>query len=445
MRLIWTFVFLAAFLAITPHATAASSKAKADVLVEDLHLNLPTAKQLKKFSDKQLGEYLKGLQNLMTELATLPEFESKYASRNSHLENIMAQLFPLAYAATRNNCIYAGYLSVRASNGLCPRPTRGTCASPNLIMCNPILYGENVCVSPGVRATSSCENNARSSENAVAYLRAHANDWTYLKNNIQEYCRVGNQAAVCALVAARVGQLSRIPGVENIVGDPSYAPVVARGVARGATPAPLGPRVYAPGTGTPAPAAPAAIPPGTHLMTPRSDANASVGKCYSEILSHGFYCRPGNPEPFIEPEVAYRAFCQADRNYLREHKSEILQRVRRLQNCVRTGNTSSNGLTASRNRDQKEIMTGSMKTLNDCFRHIEAGKTLPSAHRGTLSFQSPMVHVSFSNGGGSVTHMGVLALFLNTLGSRLCDYNLAAPGPAPAASPAPANPRTGNQ
>jgi hypothetical protein len=368
------------------------------LLERDYAVELPSVEQLSQLKIEQQDIYWLGLRALVIELE-----ESEGSAAADYAQNNFFSLFiNKAYASVENLCVYAGFLLERTSDNLCPRPPACK-ANDSLIQCSPLLYGPDVCVSRGSKATASCERSARMSSKVREYRNKNPRSWAIFQEKVQEYCRKGKQASPCKMIRNRLDE------IRQTVGNPTQIPVQVSAVRQNQE---TDRSTEAKG------------------LEPVGSASGSDGGCYSEVLVQGIRFSNSTIKQFIEPEMAYRAFCQADAGYLKSIKNQILKDAQDyLAKSARAKNSAKPRYEQVRLSEQHSRINSGIKILKKCIAHIEGGKTLPSARSGTIEFRDDIVQILGKNGWTPMFSAAMAASSLNlmsnrNLGARFCDYTL---------------------
>ncbi|MEK6555852.1 MAG: hypothetical protein AABZ31_11455 [Bdellovibrionota bacterium] len=389
-----------------------------ELLNEDIELELPTMDEIKALTIEKQDLYWLGLRQLILELNENDETtDADYAHQNP-----TNWIIREAYAIGSGVCIYAGWVKSRPAGQYCPRPE--ACAGqPNRIQCNPLLYGPDVCVSPGRRATSSCEKSSRALGIVRGYREKNPESWQRFRTQVQDYCRKGRQASVCRMVRSRLGEIRESAQAYTL---PAIAPRVR---AVSSTPSPSSASVSRASSRT-------------SYSAPTGTANDSEGGCLSDMLVQGIRISGNETHQFINPEVAHRAFCVGDIEYLKQVKTTLLKDAQRQITRSESARSKA-GPRYERERlnEQTRRLKSGLNIIKKCIALVESGKKVPSRHSGTLEFNGNIVSFRGTNGlGGELDalNLGISLSLLSRhcprdkykrctgayLGGRFCDYSL---------------------
>lgn len=394
-----------------------------DMLKATVELNLPSYETLKKFNKEQLELYLLGMRSTIEELEAMQIQEGvEYASAPSWDFGI----FPEAEAAGRSRqCIYGGWVRPRNAAGKCSRPEKGGCTGPNF-RC-PVIYGGK-CVGFQHYATRACIRSSRTVDHISAVLLSDASgesqrNWETYTTQIQTYCGRGNSRRFCQTLQRRVREIREISGVAEFVSPPNFESI-------------------------PAPPGSAATTGGVTLSNPNAGGDANA--CYSELLVQTTRCNGGPLKLVIAPDIAYRAFCQADVALLESNIASIRTQADAQITCLRTQAARGGGDRYYRRAVQDQVRLASQirQQIDRCYNFVKRGNKIPSQRLGTLRFPAdtsqPVEVVSSGNPPQAVTlQSGYFAASINLQrpSGRFCDYDLAgvaaAPTPTPPPPPAP--------
>lgn len=196
--------------------------------------------------------WIKG--NAKQRLEILKEYREFFAQHNKLKEQLEVvkfrlnlSLFSEAWAAEEMNCIYAGWPSQRVG-GFCSSPSRmnpqyqkNNC-SDNQLQCQPLLFGEGLCVSTATKeqrslAFSNCErkfvSEGRKVENVIAEAKSKNKEQELLKllDFADKICSEGMQKStgMCRRLEAAVQKVrAGIPASSDVVVD--GATVIDEGV-----------------------------------------------------------------------------------------------------------------------------------------------------------------------------------------------------------------------
>ncbi len=147
---------------------------------------LLSAEDFLRLSKLQKKSYIEALQDFMVrgDFGNNPEIKSSLF--NLLIENAFA-------AKVGDECIFAGRFSklvVLGKRLTCDKPPQGNCKHDQ-VQCNPLLFGDNVCVSaPFEKATLKCKENAKTIDAVIFNYADHASRENYATfiSNIRLYC-----------------------------------------------------------------------------------------------------------------------------------------------------------------------------------------------------------------------------------------------------------------
>lgn len=379
-----------------------------DAMKAKVELNLPSYQTLKKFSKEQLELYVLGLRSTIEEIETMQNQEGvEYANAPAWNFGFLSE----AEAATRGprQCIYGGWVRTRNANGKCPRPDKGGCTGPNF-RC-PIIYGGK-CVGFQHYATRACVRSSRTADHVSAVLLSDASGesqraWDTYTTEIQAYCGQGSYRRFCQTLQRRVREIRDISGVAEFVAPPGSETV----------PAPPG----------------AVTPPGTvTLRNPNETGDANA--CFSELLVQTTRCNNGPLKMAMTPDIAYRAFCQADVALLESNIAAIRAQSDSQISCLRSQAARGGGDRYTRRavQDQVRLAADIRRQIDRCYQFVKSGNKIPSKRLGTLRFPAdtsqPVEVTTSGNPAQTVTlQAGFFAASINLqrTSGRFCDYDLA--------------------
>ncbi|MEK6774216.1 MAG: hypothetical protein AABY64_09760 [Bdellovibrionota bacterium] len=192
MKMINTFKFI--LLSVLLTGSIAFSKATKTPVATEMTYTL-TIDAFKKLPLKQKEAYIKNLQDFMVRA----DFGNDPSLKTSLRELLIAN----SYAAedSSNSCIFAGYIQTLTRDKgrrRCPKPIHTpteTCPE-SMVMCNPILFGKDVCISePFNNATENCQDIMAKKEgsikeivSAVSTSEASMREFARLHGDIDLYC-----------------------------------------------------------------------------------------------------------------------------------------------------------------------------------------------------------------------------------------------------------------
>lgn len=128
---------------------------------------------------------------------------------------------------TDRTCIYAGWLRERDfNNRYCQKPPSEGCTPDSYVKCNPLLFGD-ICVQGGNSATSNCVRQSKPLAEIRQLVTTRAQEWNTLRTQLVDYCRRGQQEAVCRTIVARINDINSLTGAERVTVAPQAA--TARG------------------------------------------------------------------------------------------------------------------------------------------------------------------------------------------------------------------------
>lgn len=171
---------------------------------------------LEQFSSLTQQEKTLYIKNLQALLVTLNEQQSPQSTADNQL--FQQLLLPVAFAdgevvngnVVGGPCIFAGNIMAFAANGLCPRPPSGNCGSGR-IQCNPLVFGDGVCVAPNAKATGNCSQSAKPVKEIIRYAESHKEEWQNLSKTLDGYCAdTGTQGYPCRVIQTRLSEMQRM-------------------------------------------------------------------------------------------------------------------------------------------------------------------------------------------------------------------------------------------
>lgn len=172
--------------------------------------------------DTESDQNQSGLRYQMSEPKPRSAFESS-------VEAILRLWFePMAFANTGSSkCIYAGWvLDLPDSQRYCPHPK--ICESPhnpNMVQCNPVLFGAGKCVSFGTKATSQCFEKAVKPEDLVRAMQSDDADaakqeqasWNKYVSDVETMCtNPVRQPSLCKAIQRRVAAIQPLMEAADI-------------------------------------------------------------------------------------------------------------------------------------------------------------------------------------------------------------------------------------
>jgi len=170
-------------------------------------------------TNQQKQIYVSGLQSILIEVNNYENNQEAASPLGQKtFSNLVELFFPLlALAEDKSSdkpCVFAGNILTKMANGFCKHPEKGTCAD-GLVQCNPLIFGENVCASPNVRATLTCLNSSRSTTDIIKYIDQHKSEWTSFSTHLKSFCDTGEQGGPCRIIQHRIVELNRTTGQES--------------------------------------------------------------------------------------------------------------------------------------------------------------------------------------------------------------------------------------
>lgn len=388
---------------------------KEELISNDIEVALPDFEALKKISSTDRQTYFLGLRQILIELSDQMEASefadaSFDADAGGGFDSVANTFYFLkkAYAAEVGaQCIYAGHLMNRAAGAPCPRPGNGSCNS-GYVECNPYFYGPKVCVSPGKRATRSCEASARPANAIFEFQNKNPTIWENQKKEIAAYCKKGQQVAICRLLRLRLSELKQTLSTTDAI------PVQPPERISGSRDWTAGRRVV-----------------GGVILTPERKG------CYPEAVVAGYRCGESSPiAPLVDVETIYRGICEADSEYLKQERSRIEGQIQNAIRCSRSAAAASGPKYLKvKYSEQTRRAESALQTFKKCFQMIQTGHRLPSEDTGEIEFinQSEKVRIKSSKAGReTVTDRYHFAMTINLLthwgmNPYLCDYKLVTP------------------
>lgn len=401
-----------------------------DGLNSKVDLHLPTYQTIQKFKKEQLELYILGLREAAKDMEAIHAKEGvTFASAESAWNRF--QFFNEAFAATAAapvmKCSYGGWPRPRNAAGKCTRPPKGKCDGENFEC--PIIYG-SVCVGYGNTARASCAASSPDASVIAAQLIGDTSgsmqtQWKTYTEQIQSYCDGGAFRSHCQALQGRISQIRSVSGVTEFVDQPDTERYP---FASGIDPIRAA-RERDPALNTGAPSA------------TNTTLEGSSTACYSEVLVQSTTCGEAHKnERMMPPEVAFRAFCNEDKEFLESQIAGIRARNRAQMACLQDqAKTKMDKWQRNTNQEQTKMLRGMMSQLERCYQYVKSGKKISSAQLGTLTFnhEAPgdsargMVMLSGKglNGKPYTTALQAgytaLSLVLQPNSGRFCDYDLA--------------------
>ncbi|MBK7842689.1 MAG: hypothetical protein IPJ71_03180 [Bdellovibrionales bacterium] len=134
---------------------------------------------------------------------------------------------------TPQSCIYAGWISTTDSKGYCQRPK--ACegdASKNSVQCNPLLFGNGVCVSVENmevrnKATLNCFERTKSNQIVAEEIKQSASDWKKFNETFKEStapCNRTDAPPYCKSLSKRLRELNALLPQSVAVKEPKSGP-----------------------------------------------------------------------------------------------------------------------------------------------------------------------------------------------------------------------------